>query len=33
MEETPALEAANMAGASNEAVIGAVGVQNDRRTL
>ena len=29
MEETPVLEAANVVGAGN----GAVGVQNDRRTL
>ena len=33
MEETPILGAANMEEAGNGAAVGAVGVQNDRRTL
>ena len=33
MEETPVIEAANMEGAGNKAVVGATKVQNKRRTL
>ena len=33
MDKTPALGAANMAGVGNGAAVGAVGAQNNRRTL
>ena len=33
MEEIPVIGAVNIEGASNRAAVGAVGVQNNRRTL